>query len=57
MIFIFDEIHRIAGWEDYVLYLLTEPTHRVLVTGSTSRLLTGNIASALREQNIGDNDI
>jgi hypothetical protein len=46
--FIFDEIHRIDGWEDYVLYLLDNPAHRVLITGSTSRLLSGDIASALR---------
>ncbi|MBT3190924.1 MAG: ATP-binding protein, partial [Verrucomicrobia bacterium] len=49
--FIFDEIHRIEGWEDYVLYLLSEPTHKVLITGSTSKLLTGHIASALRGKN------
>jgi len=46
--FVFDEIHRIDGWEDYVLYLLDDPRHRVLITGSTSKLLTGDIASALR---------
>ncbi len=51
VIFIFDEIHRIEGWEDYVLYLLAEPTHKVLITGSTSKLLTGHIASALRGKN------
>lgn len=51
VVFIFDEIHRIEGWEDYVLYLLSEPTHKVLVTGSTSKLLTGHIASALRGKN------
>lgn len=46
--FIFDEIQRIDGWEDYILYLLDDPNHRVLVTGSTSKLLSGDIASALR---------
>jgi len=50
--FIFDEIHRIEGWEDYVLHLLDEPTHRVLITGSTSRLLSGAIASGLRGKNM-----
>lgn len=50
--FIFDEIHRIEGWEDYVLHLLDEPTHRVLITGSTSRLLSGDIASSLRGKNM-----
>jgi predicted AAA+ superfamily ATPase len=51
VLFVFDEIHRVAGWEDYVLYLLDEPTHRVLITGSTSRLLEGDIASGLRGKN------
>lgn len=46
--FIFDEIHRIDGWEDYILQLLEEPTHRVLITGSTAALLKGDVASALR---------
>lgn len=52
VIFIFDEIHRIEGWEDYVLHLLDEPKHRVLITGSTSRLLRGAIASGLRGKNM-----
>lgn len=51
VVFIFDEIHRIEGWEDYILYLLAEPTHKILITGSTSKLLTGHIASALRGKN------
>ena len=50
--FVFDEIHRIEGWEDYVLHLLDEPLHRVLITGSTSRLLSGEIASSLRGKNM-----
>jgi predicted AAA+ superfamily ATPase len=49
--FIFDEIHRITGWEDYILYLLENPLHRILLTGSTSKLLKGQIASALRGKN------
>lgn len=51
VLFVFDEIHRVEGWEDYVLYLLDEPTHRVLITGSTSRLLVGDVASGLRGKN------
>lgn len=49
--FIFDEIHRVNGWEDYILHLLEERTHRVIITGSTSKLMTGDIASALRGKN------
>lgn len=46
--FVFDEIQRIEGWEDYVLHLLDMPSHRVLITGSTSHLLSGNFATQLR---------
>jgi len=46
--FIFDEIHRIEGWENYILYLLETATHKIIVTGSTASLLRGNFASSLR---------
>lgn len=46
--YIFDEIHRVSGWEDYVLKLIDNPLNHVVVTGSTSKLLSGDIASALR---------
>ena len=49
--FIFDEIHRIDGWEDYILYLLEDANNRIIVTGSTSKLLRGEIASTLRGKN------
>ena len=49
--YIFDEIHRIEGWEDYILHLLDKPRNKVVITGSTSKLLTGDIASALRGKN------
>ena len=49
--FIFDEIHRIDGWEDYILYLLDNRYHKVLITGSTSKLLKGDISTALRGKN------
>ena len=47
----FDEIHRIEGWEDYVLYLLDDRRNKILVTGSTSKLLKRDIASGLRGKN------
>ncbi|MCK5154396.1 MAG: ATP-binding protein [Spirochaetales bacterium] len=46
--FIFDEIHRIPGWEDYILYLLETQTHRIIITGSTASLQRGDYASQLR---------
>lgn len=48
VLFIFDEIHRISGWEDYILYLLEDSTHKVVVTGSTACLSKGKFASQLR---------
>ncbi len=48
VLFIFDEIHRINGWEDYILYLLEERTHKVVITGSTATLIRGQFASQLR---------
>ncbi len=51
VVFIFDELHRIDGWEDYVLYLLNHQNHKILITGSTSKLMKGEIASALRGKN------
>jgi uncharacterized protein len=49
--FIFDEIHMIEGWETFILGLLEQSNHRVCITGSTSRLLKGEIASSLRGKN------
>jgi predicted AAA+ superfamily ATPase len=46
--FIFDEIQRVKNWEDYVLQLLDNQNHRVIITGSTSQMLLGTMASALR---------
>lgn len=51
VIFIFDELHRIEGWENYILYLLDNNNHKVIITGSTSKLQKGEIASALRGKN------
>lgn len=48
VLFIFDEIHRIKGWEDYILYLIESNTHRVLITGTTATLQRGEYSSALR---------
>jgi predicted AAA+ superfamily ATPase len=46
--FVFDEIHGVDGWEDFILGVLDDPLHRVLVTGSTSKLQQGDFASPLR---------
>ncbi|MFO7735085.1 MAG: ATP-binding protein [bacterium] len=46
--FVFDEIHRIEGWENYILYLLETSTHKIIITGSTASTLRGEFASSLR---------
>ncbi|MFA4875363.1 MAG: ATP-binding protein [bacterium] len=48
IVFLFDEIHRIAGWEAFVIELSRNPNWKVLVTGSSSRLLRDEIATELR---------
>jgi len=48
LVFILDEIHRVPGWEEYVIDLSRNPHWKVLVTGSSSKLLRDNISTALR---------
>jgi predicted AAA+ superfamily ATPase len=46
--FYFDEIQRIAGWEAFVRRALDTENAAVCVTGSSSRLLSSEIATSLR---------
>jgi predicted AAA+ superfamily ATPase len=48
LVFILDEIHRVPGWEEYVIDLSRNSHWKVLVTGSSSKLLRDDIATALR---------
>ncbi|MFA5203541.1 MAG: ATP-binding protein [Lentisphaeria bacterium] len=48
LVFILDEIHRVPGWEDYVIDLSRNPHWKVMVTGSSSKLLRDDIGTALR---------
>jgi predicted AAA+ superfamily ATPase len=48
LLFILDEIHKIAGWEDYVIELSRNPAWKVIVTGSSSRMIRDEIATELR---------
>ena len=48
VVFLLDEIHRIPGWEEYVIDLSRNPHWKVIVTGSSSKLLKDDIATALR---------
>ncbi len=48
LLFILDEIHKIEGWENYVIDLSRNTNWQVVVTGSSSKLLRQDIATELR---------
>lgn len=48
LLFILDEIHKVPGWEEYVIDLSRNPNWKVIVTGSSSKLLKHDIATELR---------
>jgi predicted AAA+ superfamily ATPase len=48
LLFLLDEIHRIPDWEEYVIDLSRNRHWKVVVTGSSSRLLRDEMAMALR---------
>jgi predicted AAA+ superfamily ATPase len=52
LIFILDEIHKVPGWEEYVIELSRNPHWKVVVTGSSSKLLREDIATELRGKSI-----
>lgn len=52
LVFILDEIHKIEGWEEAVIDLSRNPNWRIIVTGSSSRLLRDDIATELRGKSI-----
>jgi predicted AAA+ superfamily ATPase len=39
LLFVLDEIHKIAGWEEFVIDLSRNPNWKVIVTGSSSNPL------------------
>lgn len=52
LLFVLDEIHRIKGWEEYVIDLSRNPHWKVVVTGSSSKLLRDDIATGLRGKSV-----
>lgn len=48
LLFIFDEIHKVAGWEEYVIELSRNSVWKVYVTGSSSKMLREDISTTLR---------
>lgn len=47
-LFLFDEIHNIPGWEEYLIDLSRNSAWKVIVTGSSAKMLRNDIASSLR---------
>jgi uncharacterized protein len=50
--YFFDEIQRIQGWETFVRRVLDTERIRLHITGSSSKLLSSEIASALRGRSL-----
>ena len=48
----FDEIQAVLGWERFVACLFEEKRYRIVVTGSSSKLLSKELATALRGRSI-----
>jgi len=48
ILFVFDEIHNVQGWENFVLRLKKKKNWLVVVTGSTSELEEDKVARQLR---------
>ena len=48
LLFILDEIHKVPNWEEYIIDLSRNPNWKVIVTGSSSKLLKDDIATELR---------
>jgi predicted AAA+ superfamily ATPase len=47
-LFLFDEIHNIPGWEEYLIDLSRNSAWKVVITGSSAKMLRNDIASSLR---------
>lgn len=46
--FFFDEIHEIEGWEKFIRRLLDQEKMQLYITGSSSKMLSKEIATSLR---------
>jgi uncharacterized protein len=50
--FFFDEIQEVAGWEKFISRLYSSVSQHVFITGSNAKLLSQEIATALRGRTI-----
>lgn len=50
--YFFDEIHNVPGWEKFVRRLLADQRLQIAVTGSSAKLLSSEIATAMRGRSL-----
>lgn len=50
--FFFDEIQNVEGWEKFIRRIYDTKTRKIFITGSNSKLLSSEIATALRGRTI-----
>lgn len=50
--YFFDEIQNVPGWERFVRRLLGDPRRQIAVTGSSAKLLSKEIATAMRGRSL-----
>ncbi len=51
-IIVLDEVQVVDGWEKFVRYLVENKRHRVIVTGSSSKLMSAEYASVLTGRHV-----
>jgi hypothetical protein len=48
----FDEVQAVPGWERFIARLFEDKRYRIVITGSSSKLLSKEIATALRGRSV-----
>ena len=51
----FDEIHGLENWQKFIRYLHSKKRYKIVVTGSSSKLLSREIATQLRGRSVSVN--
>jgi hypothetical protein len=50
--YFFDEIQNVLGWEQFIRRLLADPRRHIAITGSSAKLLSTEIATAMRGRSL-----
>ena len=48
----FDEIQELENWEEFIRYLHSKKRYKIVITGSSSKLLSKEIATQLRGRSV-----